>query len=68
MKGLLMYSYRQEPARFYPEYCVLQYGLYLLLTSFTMNIWEFISMENGISVYKNTETWQIDVIDCYEPE
>lgn len=30
--------------------------------------WEFVSMQNGISVYKNVETWEIDVVDCYEPE
>lgn len=30
--------------------------------------WEFVSMQNGISVYKNVETWEIDVVDCYESE
>ncbi len=30
--------------------------------------WEFVSMQNGISVYRNVETGETDVIDCFEAE
>lgn len=30
--------------------------------------WKLVTTQNGISVYENEETWEIDVVDCYEPE
>jgi len=30
--------------------------------------WEFVGWQNGISVYKNTLTWEIDVVDMYSTE
>lgn len=30
--------------------------------------WEFVSMSKWIALYKNLETWETDVIDCYESD
>lgn len=27
--------------------------------------WELITIQNWISVYKNTETWEFDTVDMY---